>query len=404
MRRALPVVVLFALASAAVPAAAAPSEVVFPPQRLPLKFSHKMHLGFKLQCDFCHSRAERSTAASDDLIPSEETCRTCHKIDRSQPEKEDMPEARCDACHEGPDPTKPPRVEVPPPNLRFNHKVHVERGYACVRCHPGVPTEQLATRDDLPRMQLCLGCHNQTAQKDKAPAKCTTCHISDFDGTLRTRFPEGLLVPSGTLKGDAHTPDFERNHADVGKDQRYCESCHRRDFCNSCHNGVVKPLSFHGNDYLSIHPIEARKASLRCDGCHRRQTFCLGCHERAGLTDAATASAPDSLFGARPPRRFHPPPERWVLPPRTPDHHSWQAERNIKQCISCHREETCLQCHSATTMGPGPSGGGQCNHGFCVSPHPAGFGGSRTCESLRAKNGRVCLKCHAPTDPHLSCM
>ena len=33
---------------------AAPSEVIFPAQQLPLRFSHQKHLAKGIACDFCH--------------------------------------------------------------------------------------------------------------------------------------------------------------------------------------------------------------------------------------------------------------------------------------------------------------------------------------------------------------
>ena len=382
-----------------------PSTVIFPEQKLPIRFSHKQHLGFKLACDFCHENAPGSLASADNLTPSEDTCGSCHKIDRDQPNKVAKPAARCDSCHLGTNPTNfaaPPRVEIPAPYIKFNHKVHVDRDIACARCHGTMADVDLGTRADLPRMPLCLECHNQiVALKKKANAKCSTCHLTTVDGTLETEFPTGQLAPSGTLKGDAHTPDFATNHAQVAQqDEKYCESCHRRDFCLSCHNSVVKPLAFHGNDYVSIHAIDARKESLRCEGCHRKQTFCLGCHERSGLVDPSVIDAGNGLTKVQPPRRFHPPYNLWVNAPRTPDHHSWQAERNLKQCVSCHREETCLECHASSGA---KVRGLPANQSFHVSPHPPAFAGSRQCRALAAKNGRVCLKCHAPDDGKLTC-
>ena len=115
-----------------------PSPVIFPEQALPIRFSHRQHLGFKLQCDFCHDQAESSVAAADNLTPGEESCASCHKIDRSRPDKDARPAARCDACHLSFDPSRPhevARVEIPPPHLRFNHKVHADRAIPCTRCH-----------------------------------------------------------------------------------------------------------------------------------------------------------------------------------------------------------------------------------------------------------------------------
>jgi hypothetical protein len=94
-------------------------------------------------------------------------------------------------------------------------------------------------------------------------------------------------------------------------------------------------------------------------------------------------------------KRFHPPYAVWVQAPRTPEHHSYQAERNLRTCTACHREDTCLECHSAI-----PGGIGRYTN---VNPHPAGFAGSRTCQALASRNARVCLKCHAPNDSAIVC-
>ena len=42
---------------------AAPSEVIFPAQQLPVSFSHARHLAKKIACDFCHEHAPSSTQA-----------------------------------------------------------------------------------------------------------------------------------------------------------------------------------------------------------------------------------------------------------------------------------------------------------------------------------------------------
>ena len=90
--------------------------------------------------------------------------------------------------------------------------------------------------------------------------------------------------------------------------------------------------------------------------------------------------------------RFHP--EGWITydaagpvtsedgPARDRDHHSFEAQRNIKQCAACHREDFCLRCHSTQAGSYG------------ISPHPNGWAGSRRCRSLAARAGRMCLRCH----------
>ena len=56
-----------------------PSTAVFPPQSLPLKFNHKLHVGTqKLKCDTCHAKAVTSNSSADGLLPAATTCDGCH--------------------------------------------------------------------------------------------------------------------------------------------------------------------------------------------------------------------------------------------------------------------------------------------------------------------------------------
>jgi hypothetical protein len=374
-----------------------PSPVIFPQQTIPLSFSHKDHLAQKLSCDFCHENAPDSTSSADNNIPTEETCTTCHEIDRSQPTKQvaaGEPDAKCDSCHPGWDGQgQPPRVIVPAPNLKFNHKAHVDRKVRCQECHGDLAAEgvDLATREQLPHMPLCLTCHDGK----KAQAKCTTCHLGVEGGMVKTEYDEGKLIPTGVLRGDAHDLRFRTDHAKVGADEKYCVNCHKKDFCVSCHDGVQKPLDFHGNDYITLHPIDARRNTPDCTSCHRLQSFCTGCHSRAGVTEDAKTSefqrtplTDTDDFRAN---RFHP--RGWFEKvnaatgrfARKATHHSFQAQRNIRTCTSCHREEFCQSCHSADEDSIDIR---------AVSPHPIGWAGSARCEALRGKNERVCYKCH----------
>jgi hypothetical protein len=380
-----------------------PSTVIFPPQKLPLAFSHAKHLAKKIECDFCHEKAPGSRRSADDLIPVEEVCSTCHAIDRAHPEKLSPKLAArglandCALCHPGFRPgAEVARVVMPAPNLKFDHKAHVDKKITCTRCHGDLSEVQVATRAQLPMMGLCLDCHDSRRAPQHASSRCTTCHPARPDNTLETSFPSGTLTPSGLLRGDAHTLEFRTDHAAVAREgEGYCLSCHRQDYCLSCHNGVVKPLDFHGNDYVSIHAIDARKNDPKCQSCHRLQSFCLGCHQRLGIVDPRTGE--EGGFRPLGPRSFHP--QGWSDPSASanPNHHAWQAQRNLRQCVSCHRQESCLECHASQSGAAGASSRMQ------VSPHPGNWRGSERCLALAGRNARVCLTCHGPNDSHLSC-
>ena len=393
--RLLPLLLLagaLPVALAEPPAPVPVSPVVYPDQALPLRFSHALHLGrLKMACADCHPAALGSRSSLDLLIPGEDRCTPCHPIDRREPDKATpagAAPARCTACHPGFTPGGPvARVSIPRPNLKFDHRAHRERGIACQACHRGMAGVELATREQLPRMPLCLDCHDGRRASDR----CVTCHLADAGGRIQTAYPQGALAPSGTLRGDAHDLTFRTDHRAAAEGgQAYCQSCHRKEECLDCHDGVMKPLDFHAADYVALHAIEARRGSPDCTACHRLQTFCVGCHSRAGVAADHKGSEYVAPSEGPPGRRFHPP--GWVEfdgddlvtgdDSRGENHHAFQAQRNIAQCASCHRESFCLRCHSAQPTSRR------------INPHPNGWRGSRRCEALRRKNGRMCLRCH----------
>jgi c(7)-type cytochrome triheme protein len=402
-----------------------PSPLIFPAQIIPLRFDHARHLKLGVDCATCHAAAPTSTAAADVLIPAEAACRQCHEIDRAQPAKvtpAGSPAARCDACHvvapagngdgapagwmpRGATFSTPPRVELARPNLKFNHRLHVSRGLGCALCHANVAGEAQATRADLPKMSLCLGCHDGK----QATSRCGACHLTEPDGRLRTSLASaataalgpagtGKLVPSGVLRGlDAHGPTFARDHAQAGRDEGYCLSCHKRSECVDCHGGTVRPFDIHPSDYVSLHGVDARRNTPDCASCHRAQSFCVGCHQRAGVAadpeGGARGVQPRNPFGTGTQlKSFHPP--GWVGEGAgaAASGHAQQARRNVRACASCHREESCLGCHSTDPT-----------RGMNVSPHGPGFGGTSRCRALSSKNRRACLKCHALGAPEIDC-
>jgi c(7)-type cytochrome triheme protein len=426
-RLASAVAITAALAAGAALAAAttpnAPSPLIYPAETVPIAFDHLQHARLGATCEGCHQSALTSTSAADNLIPREAACRTCHKIDRDQPAKavaQGQGAARCDACHvdgatgakwtPGANATvEPARVVLARPNLKFNHKLHAARGIACALCHASADMQQApVTRADLPTMATCLGCHDGK----QATARCSACHLTEPDGRLRTKLVSvatmaaggtGPLVPSGSLRGiDAHGPTFRRDHAIAGRDESYCLSCHRRSECIDCHGGVVKPPDIHPSDYVSLHAVDARRNTPDCSACHRTQSFCVGCHQRTGVAPDPEGGvlgrrANNPFGGGTGLKTFHPP--GWardaagavISTPRA-NSHSLAAKRNIRACVSCHREESCLDCHSADP-----------NRGPTFSPHGPGFAGTARCRFLAARNKRACLKCHAVGTMELTC-
>lgn len=384
-----------------------PSPVIYPDQDLPTRFFHDKHIKEEVDCVTCHERAEESVASSDVLVPvgfeGEEVCTNCHDFQEGANAE---PVSACTTCHfDSYKPTfpagaatydstkasnKPGTIRIPVPNLKMNHKIHIDKGIECSRCHGTLESVQVATRENaLPLMNTCLECHDGKT----APSECRTCHITKPDGRMVNHFQAGLLQPAGNFRNDAHDDNYLKNHGNTAKgEEAYCANCHEPKYCLECHNGVARPVKIHPNNWVLSHPMSARRDSPSCSSCHRAQSFCTDCHKRMKVvyepefkSGGAGQGYNQKKFG-----KFHPP--GWVSGvngegvgnniPRGPNHHAFQAQRNIRACAACHTERTCTTCHGETGMGSG------------VNPHPPAFGKSRKCKALRNNNQRVCTKCH----------
>ncbi len=384
-----------------------PSPVVFPEQALPLRFNHKKHVKeLGVACVTCHAAAKTSVKAADSLLPPATRCDGCHGTSHRDlsavTSDEPRPLGQCAFCHIGYDATRPnvvARVVLPKPNLRFDHQKHVTGlGMDCARCHGKVDEVGVATRDQLPRMKECVTCHVLGSRDvgeprpGKASGACATCHLTEASGVMTTSFASGKMLPPPWLNNAGHGSDFIERHKHVaGVDSRFCANCHQERFCVGCHDGKVRPRKIHPNDFLSQHPIAARQNNPRCSSCHQQQSFCLTCHQRAGVA----MSGPAGNFANR--GRFHPPKAIWTDGGRSPGHHAWEAQRNLSACVSCHQERDCAMCHA--TRGVGGRGPSLMGKGRGVNPHPVGFLGR--CRQALRQNARPCLTCHTANDPEL---
>jgi hypothetical protein len=371
-----------------------PGDVIYPRQKLTIRFNHKKHVGkdVGLKCVDCHTDATKSVKAADRMMPPPATCDGCHGSNHADLQAVVSGEegfGSCDMCHAGwrkGQGNAVLRLELPTPHLRSNHKVHADRNIGCESCHGAVQEVELATREQLPRMRGCLGCHAMSGpSRGKAKNDCNTCHETKPDGLLRTTFAEGPMQPPRWMGSLEHTADFLERHKRVAADNsQTCGQCHSENYCTDCHDGRVRPRSVHPNDYISMHPIEARLDNPRCTSCHQEQQFCLPCHTRSGVTKSGS---PGSLKAQG---RFHPPARIWSDPPRTRQHHAWEAQRNLNACVSCHTERDCAVCHASQSVG---------GRGF--NPHPAGF--ASKCASVAQRNPRPCMVCHDTASPRDLC-
>ena len=151
----------------------------------PIPYSHKLHAGdLKIQCQYCHSTAERSKHAS---VPSVNVCMNCHRVVKTEsPYIQKIAEA-----YNTGKPIEWVRIHELPDFVYFPHKRHVAAGLACQSCHGPIETMEKVYQYSALTMGWCMECHRgrstpknvlaaQVATgKDPhqiANVQCTTCH------------------------------------------------------------------------------------------------------------------------------------------------------------------------------------------------------------------------------------
>jgi len=359
-------------------------------------FPHERHSVFFADCSACHAAASSGEGA---LFPEP---------------------GFCSACHDG---STAPAVDWTPPEPRVSNLIfqHLPHGFGCSTCHlPG--GEEDLSRMAMPQPQTCLGCHVPGAQEHLAVEDCSFCHVPVADTQLEQsrilEFPappshlaSGFAVSHGVAAaegaescatchdrtscttchgGASHVPDavlrlpspavdgprgvqipggagtgyhpagFATEHgAAAWSGQVSCTTCHGENTCTECHDGFASP-SFHPLNFLASHGSEAYGRVSDCTSCHNSEAFCRECHLGSGIKGSGGMVAP-----------YHDDQALWVLS------HPQAARQDLESCVSCHRQNDCLRCHSAGA-------------GMGISPHGPDFDPS----AMQSRNRAMCELCH----------
>jgi hypothetical protein len=274
----------------------------------------------------------------------------------------------------------------------FPHRVHVLKGFECVKCHVGITT---ATREGplhIPGTQTCTsaGCH----QKPHDTNECSNCH-----GLPGAR--AGALAARENLKFEhkSHMPRAKGNcmrcHTDIDKGadmirpkMANCETCHNHTEqivtgkCDPCHIDLqkegVKPDDhlIHAGNFLREHGVRAAADRQICSSCHAEK-FCVSCHGRT------VPALPERL-------QFDNPTKAGVHRAGFKSRHSDEARADPGLCTTCHTTQVCTTCHSEERIAA-KSGG--------KSPHPRGWLGTpgQPNDHGRAawREPELCAACHS---------
>jgi hypothetical protein len=124
----------------------------------PVPYSHQLHAGgLKIDCRYCHSSVEISSAAG---IPPTQTCMTCHsQIKTDSPVLQPVR----DSWQSGKS-IEWVRVHDLGDFVYFNHSIHVTKGVGCSTCHGAVNTMAQVQQVAPLTMGWCIGCHRAPEQ------------------------------------------------------------------------------------------------------------------------------------------------------------------------------------------------------------------------------------------------
>jgi len=123
----------------------------------PVPFSHALHVGIKIECQYCHSSVAISSSAG---IPSTQTCMTCHSVIRT--DSAALAPVR-DSYATG-KPIQWNLVHVLGDFVYFNHSIHVTKGVGCSTCHGQVSQMNQMRQVVSLTMGWCITCHRAPEQ------------------------------------------------------------------------------------------------------------------------------------------------------------------------------------------------------------------------------------------------
>lgn len=138
-----------------------------PPEPLqqPLPFSHKLHVAQGLKCQGCHANPEPGEQMT---FPATAKCMACHEETAA-----DKPAIKTLTKFHNDKAAIPwVRVYQKPDWVWFSHRVHLEAGAKCDRCHGAVSERDALWKEKPITMESCMTCHRET----NASNACNYCH------------------------------------------------------------------------------------------------------------------------------------------------------------------------------------------------------------------------------------
>ena len=169
----------------------------------------------------------------------------------------EMGSKQCTQCH------GTMRDVTPSPGLKINHEVHEKEGVTCTSCHnrAGHDESELTLslegnkkHADFLAMDACFRCHGLEGEHE-APGDCALCHTPGFELVPETHKTGKWLAGEhsdaakeslreyGAARAEAEELVEEGIAERLARPVEYCSTCHKKAFCDACHNKLAGMLS-----------------------------------------------------------------------------------------------------------------------------------------------------------------
>ncbi|NIM05235.1 MAG: c-type cytochrome [Armatimonadetes bacterium] len=120
----------------------------------------------------------------------------------------------------------------------------------------------------------CNSCHDRLMHTEDWMQRHSSASEVDREMCQECHKPDFCITCHGGTKPASHTKDWVYRHQ--GAQAAECSECHNtKTFCTACHEGA-RPES-HKADWLTQHPSRAESKTKECATCHRTE-FCSSCH------------------------------------------------------------------------------------------------------------------------------
>ncbi|RPJ52181.1 MAG: cytochrome C [Chloroflexi bacterium] len=139
----------------------------------PIEFPHNLHVGFGVQCRYCHPGVDWGPTAG---LPTTDKCWGCHQqVNKRKPDSSRLQKLASYAENKEEIPWVP--VFIQPDFVHFNHNGHIKAGLACETCHGNIASQTVAQPIPRQNMGWCLGCHQQMRPEEwERLSDCSLCH------------------------------------------------------------------------------------------------------------------------------------------------------------------------------------------------------------------------------------